>query len=344
MKRIMLCSAVVMLLTAWSGASLWAMETADCLGCHNYADEVGDTNHVDEGRFMATAHADMGCEACHVVTEEHPFDGETAAVISSCDDCHVSIHETYNASIHADKASCVDCHNPHEAYAPVNLSGRQMNDACDMCHDMNEMETVHSRWLPETGVHLSAVPCITCHSSADDFSITLYLRHRDRPYTDYELSSYSALQEQAGSDDIASIIDLDADGTISLDELNAFYANTDKHGMRLWAMMTPEDVAHDFTTFDNRWDCTYCHAAGPENMQDSYLALPQEDGTYRRLPLAQGATLDALFGTPDFYMVGATRSRTLDIVGFLIILGGFVMPIGHGTLRFLTRKNRRKDH
>lgn len=79
-------------------------------------------------------------------------------------------------------------------------------------------------------------------------------------------------------------------------------------------------------------------------MQDSYVALPQGDGTYRRLPLAKGATLDALFGTPDFYMVGATRSRTLNIIGLLIVLGGFAMPVGHGTMRLLTRKNRRKDH
>lgn len=344
MKPIMLCSTVVTLLMALSVTGLWAMETADCLGCHNYADEVGDSNHVDEVRFMATSHADMGCESCHAVSEEHPFDGETTKAISSCEDCHDSIHEIYSKSIHADKASCVDCHNPHEAHPPVNLSGRQMNESCDMCHDINDMEALHSRWLPETGIHLDAVPCITCHSSSDDFSITLYLRHRDRAYTDYELASYSALQQQAGTEDIASLIDLDGDGTIALGELTAFYANNEQHGMRLWAMMTPEDVAHDFTTFDNRWDCTYCHAAGPENMQKSYLALPQEDGTYRRLPLAHGATLDALFGTPDFYMVGATRSSALNIIGFLIIMGGFAMPIGHGTLRFLTRKNRRKDH
>jgi predicted CXXCH cytochrome family protein len=344
MRQIMLCSTVVMLLTAWSGTGLWAMETADCLGCHNYADEVGEMNHVDETKFMATAHAAMGCEACHAVSEEHPFDAETAAVVSSCEDCHVSIHETYSSSVHGDNAACVDCHNPHQAYAPVSLSGRQMNDSCDMCHPVAQMEKVHSRWLPETGIHLDAVPCVTCHSSSDDFSITLYLRHRDRPYTDYELASYTALQEQTGSENIAVIIDTDASGEISLEELNAFYENTESHGMRLWAMMTPETVEHNFTTFDNRWDCTYCHAAGPENMQESYVALPKEDGTYRRLPLEKGATLDALFGTPDFYMVGATRSRTLDIIGLLIILGGFAMPVGHGTIRFLTRKNRRKDH
>jgi hypothetical protein len=42
-------------------------------------------------------------------------------------------------------------------------------------------------------------------------------------------------------------------------------------------------------------------------------------------------------------MMGATRSKALNIAGLMIIAGGMVMPIGHGTLRFLTRKNR-KDH
>ncbi len=54
----------------------------------------------------------------------------------------------------------------------------------------------------------------------------------------------------------------------------------------------------------------------------------------------EGAVLDALFGTPNFYMTGSSRSTALNIIGLIIICGGFIMPIGHGTLRFLTRKNR----
>ena len=61
------------------------------------------------------------------------------------------------------------------------------------------------------------------------------------------------------------------------------------------------------------------------------------------MAVEKGAILDILFGTPDFYMLGTTRSTALNIVGALIIAGGMMMPIGHGTLRFLTRKNR-KEH
>jgi uncharacterized membrane protein SpoIIM required for sporulation len=42
-------------------------------------------------------------------------------------------------------------------------------------------------------------------------------------------------------------------------------------------------------------------------------------------------------------MVGSTRSTALNYIGAMIIAGGLVMPIGHGTLRFLTRKNRQDD-
>jgi hypothetical protein len=75
-------------------------------------------------------------------------------------------------------------------------------------------------------------------------------------------------------------------------------------------------------------------------MQTSYIAFPEQDGSYIRLAVEKGAVLDVLNGTPDFYMMGATRSKWLNIAGLMIIFGGMVMPIGHGTIRFLTRKNR----
>jgi hypothetical protein len=78
-------------------------------------------------------------------------------------------------------------------------------------------------------------------------------------------------------------------------------------------------------------------------MQTSYVAFPDKKGGVTRVAVEKGAILDILFGTPDFYMLGTTRSTALNIVGALIIAGGMMMPIGHGTLRFLTRKNR-KEH
>jgi hypothetical protein len=50
-----------------------------------------------------------------------------------------------------------------------------------------------------------------------------------------------------------------------------------------------------------------------------------------------------LYGTPDFYMLGTTRSTSLNVVGAMIVLAGLSFPVGHGFLRLLTRKNRKED-
>jgi hypothetical protein len=106
--------------------------------------------------------------------------------------------------------------------------------------------------------------------------------------------------------------------------------------------MMPEVVTHNYNILDNRRDCTFCHASGPNAQQASDLAFPEQDGTYSRMPVEKGAILDILYGTPDFYMIGFTRSNTLSIIGALIAAGGLMVPILHGTLRFFTR-NRRKE-
>ena len=80
-------------------------------------------------------------------------------------------------------------------------------------------------------------------------------------------------------------------------------------------------------------------------MQQSFIAFPEKNGGYTRIPVEKGAILDILYGTPDFYMLGSTRSTPLNIIGALIIVGGLSFPAGHGFFRFLTRKNRKeKDH
>ncbi len=328
------------------GSPVWAMETDECLACHSSADDVGESNAIDAQIFAKTDHAEEGCTACHDVNDDHPDSDQGPTMAATCADCHDGITATYEASSHGENAVCTDCHNPHAALPPVSLSGVQMNQPCQQCHEPVEMENTHARWLPETNVHLRSVPCISCHSSSEKFVVTLYVTHRqdDRAYSDFELIDYAKLQQITGDQPVSTLVDTDNNGEVSLKELSDFYAADKKSNMRLWAMMTPETVGHDFQTMDNRWDCTYCHAAGPEAMDGSYLAFPQADGTYQRVPMEKGATVDALFGTPDFYMVGATRSKTLNIVGLLILLGGLAMPIGHGSIRFLTRKNRRKDH
>ena len=217
-----------------------------------------------------------------------------------------------------------------------------MNRPCARCHDAAQMAQQHQLWLPQTPLHLSALPCISCHSGSERLALNLYLIHAATSDADnpVELASFTELTEVKGGTDPAALINLDGNGVISLSELRTFNRDAGQYGLRLHGMMVPASQGHSYDILYNRWDCTFCHGVGPGTQQTSYLHVPNADGSYRRIPVENGAVLAVLYTTPDFYMVGATRNTGLNVAGAMLLAGGLVMPVGHGLLRFLTRKNR----
>jgi hypothetical protein len=324
---------------------VFAMENSDCTECHSDASVVGENLVVETLAFDHTAHAEVGCPTCHAsITDKHPDDGLTPSK-ASCSECHDEVSKEYANSLHAENAACSDCHNPHHALGPTEVSGHDMNQQCSACHDHADMQDKHAEWLPQADLHISMLPCITCHSPSDEFVITLYIikRQSGNLFGKFQLASYDELKTLAAGKPIQELVDRNADGYISLAELRMFNLDPENKQLRLQGMMTPEHVSHDFRTQDDRWDCSFCHASGPDARQVSFLSLAEQDGSFRRISVERGAVLDALYGTPDFYMVGSTRSTALNYVGLVILAGGLVMPVGHGTLRFLTRKNRKHE-
>lgn len=331
------CAALGLALAGAQSVSAW--ESADCQGCHAEADMVGAELTINPEVYATTLHAEMGCTSCHMASDNHP-DGEPVDVIG-CTDCHSDAAEEYAGGIHADFAACSDCHDPHSALGATAVSGYAMNQMCAGCHAPGSMAESHAQWLPQAGVHLEAVPCISCHTGSEEIVITWYIADREKPYGDFTLASYEKLAAAAGDRGVPRIIDADGNGNISIAELGTFNTAREYRDLRLVGMMTPEKVSHDFAVLDNRWDCTYCHASGPDAMQTSFLAFPEADGSLRRFDVEPGAALDALYGTPDFYMMGATRNPVLNWIGGAILVGGLMMPLGHGFFRLLTMKNRR---
>lgn len=335
------------LLLAVTGAL--GMDTQDCVDCHTEASIIEDGGrylYIDPVQYNQTAHSEEGCLACHQsVTDGHPDDGVRPSR-AGCNDCHDDVAEEYAASTHAGNADCTDCHNPHQVKSIKSVSGFDVNRMCTECHDSKEVSGTHGVWLPQAELHIEALPCITCHTGSEDYVITFYLEKvemRAGAAAKIQLATFEDLTAAASSQKVESLIDTDANGIISLAELKAFNAKSRKKGLRLCGMMTPEDANHNYDTLDNRWDCTFCHASGPTAMQTSFVAFPDGQGAYLRVAVEPGAVLDALYGTPDFYMVGATRNDTLSIIGLIIVAAGMLMPIGHGSLRLLTMKNRREE-
>lgn len=317
-------------------------KNVDCISCHGDQALVGSQNYINPTRFGHTTHAKFGCTTCHdAITSNHP-DGKTIPRTTSCGDCHSDIINQYSASIHATKASCSGCHNPHRVYSSSEIAATEMNKQCAACHDNIKINASHAKWLPQAGLHLGAIACVTCHSKAENYVISIYIAKRDdaSPESKPTLVEYESLLKYSNGDDIQYLIDKNRDNYISLDELRKFNRDPSNKNIYLKAMMTPVKPTHSFQTFDNRWDCTFCHASGPAIMQTSYLSFPKQNGTFRQVAVEKGAAMDALRAIPNFYLMGSTRNGTLNGIGILIIAGGMIMPVGHGFLRFLTRKNR----
>ena len=317
-----------------------------CLTCHANAQKVKGAALINETQFAHTTHARIGCPSCHEgVGQGHP-DGKPSPR-ASCQQCHAEVNSEYSLGIHAGKAPCAGCHNPHKVETPREISGMEINQMCGRCHEKFKMSAKHGAWLPQADLHLYMLPCITCHTGAKSYFVSMYIvstkngARLGKP----EVASYQELKKEAGGKDILSLIDTNGDNYVSLAELRQFNLNLEHKTYRLQGMMTPETASHKFEILDSRRNCTFCHGSGPEVMQTSVLALPEENGTFRRIQVEKGAALDALYGTPDFYMMGSNKNNLMSILGLCIVCGGLIMPVFHGSMRFLTRKNRiRKEH
>lgn len=315
-----------------------------CMKCHGVKESVASSGariYIDPAKFAATTHSIVGCRSCHdKVSPRHPTD-RIPPSRATCGDCHAPVSKEYAASFHGSKARCNDCHNPHEVRLPAFMSGEDINNKCSKCHEIRKTIKSHTKWLPQADLHIDSMPCITCHTGSKDYVITMFIESRKKgSRDDFKIATYEELAALTGKEDISRLLDLNGDHAVSLDELRQFNHHLRSKNMRLLGMMTPEVVTHSYQILDNRWDCTFCHASGPKAMQKSFISLPEKNGGFARMNVEKGAVLDILYGTPDFYMLGTTRSTALSIIGALIIAAGLSMPIGHGFFRFLTRKNR----
>lgn len=325
-----------------------APDNEKCMNCHGVREiksPPGGNVFIDPVKFATTTHSVVGCTSCHdKVSPGHPGDGYTPSR-ASCAECHGPIYEEYKNSLHGQKAGCNGCHNPHEVKLPIYMSGDEINRTCATCHDTRKTIQTHGEWLPQADLHIDSLPCITCHTGSKDYVIIMSIESRlPESGNNFKNATYQELVELTKGEDISRIIDINGDRLVSLKELREFNYQMRGMNMRLWGMMIPEIVTHSYQILNNRWDCTFCHTSGPKAEQKSFVSFPDKNGGYSRVPVEKGAILDILYGTPDFYMLGTTRSTPLNIIGGVIVAAGLAFPVSHGFFRFISRKKRKEDH
>lgn len=317
-----------------------------CLDCHADIHKINKENLISAGVFNRTTHSEFGCKTCHdTVSANHPRDGKVART-TTCTNCHGDIGAEYTTSKHSlEVSNCSACHNPHKVLKPNEISALAMTATCMNCHNLNKIKATHAQWLPQTDLHLGAITCVTCHTTAKNYVVSVYIARRNvkSDASSPNIADYSYLSKKAGSQDVQYLVDRNHDNYISIEELKGFNKNKENGDLYLKAILTPTKTSHAFQVSNKSWNCTFCHAGGPTATQVTKLILPKHDGTFTGLDVETGTSITSLNAIPNFYMMGSSRNNLVNKVGALVLAGGMIMPVGHGFIRFLTRRNRRKE-
>ena len=147
-----------------------------CLTCH--------LNQNTRGGRSASGHAkdQVGCTACHSV---HGAGGAKlvehakAAINARCSNCHISqwasFNRPYKHRLLEGAMSCVDCHNPHSAYAADTMQKAFGNEpGCLKCHSDKRGPFV----FEHAPVRLEG--CMACHEPHGSANPRMLVRHEQR--------------------------------------------------------------------------------------------------------------------------------------------------------------------
>ncbi len=164
-----LTTALVMVLTFWQGNS-FALDESGCLTCHQYPGltrpETPDgfkVFHIDEKRYLASAHGKTDCIKCHTTIHKVPHVGETT--VNCTNGCHLAekdkklIADTDLKTSHAKEKSYI-----------TRLSD---GSSCRECHHLYPH---HSSELARAfiNMHISFMTCETCHINRDKYKTLDY--------------------------------------------------------------------------------------------------------------------------------------------------------------------------
>jgi hypothetical protein len=347
-------------LCATARAADTALSEADtaCLGCHSMealakALPNGETLslHVPAEPYARSVHRALGCTTCHgdIDTSIHPAPGKDIQSLrqysldrsQACRMCHAGAAEHYEGSLHAARVGaadpiapvCTGCHGSHS------VTPRTAYETCVRCHSADL--AAHGEWLPNAGHHQEVVSCAACHAPAAPRMIDLRL---------YDAAAGGWAIEREGArpfQELAAAADADGNG-LDATELRNLLAevNRDAPGpltLRGRVELREDVLAHRLVAKEGAIRaCDNCHRYGSEPFQNVTISITGPDGRPLRHPAKTeilGSAL-AVESLPEFYAIGGTRSRFLDLLFLLALAGGIGVPIGHMTVKWLFRKQR----
>jgi len=343
---------------AAAGSAVDTLPAADqqCLGCHATEGMKKDLQggealslHVPGEAYAKSVHKANGCGSCHseVDTKSHPpskHDIKSLRQYSieraeACRQCHEEAFKHYEGSVHAVRVRqgsplapvCTGCHGSHS------VTPKTAYETCVGCHAA--ALDAHQKWLPNARLHHEVVTCAACHAPA-------VLRMIDLRLYDPATKQWVAEKEgDAQFEKLAHSVDADGKG-LDPEELRKLLdaINQDRiprKTLRGRVELRTGVEAHQLSgKADAIKACDNCHRIGAEPFQNVTVSITGSDGRPVRYR-AQTEVLTAAIAVeslPEFYAIGGTRSRLLDALFVLVLLGGAGLPLGHLTVRWLARR------
>jgi len=148
----------------------FAMDPDGCLTCHQYPGMVTSENtrdikilHIDEARYLSSAHGRLACTQCHAAVQKVPHTGETSVACTT--QCHQSdaeqrkVRNTPLRHFHRKEQSAI----------------ARLDDAssCRVCHPLYP----HSRnnmVRALLNLHTGFLVCSVCHLKKENFPNCYY--------------------------------------------------------------------------------------------------------------------------------------------------------------------------
>ena len=347
---------------AAAGSAVDSLSESDrqCLGCHATEGMKKDLQdggvlslHVSGEAYAKSVHKANGCGSCHseVDIKNHPpskrdiksqrqYSIERA---EACRQCHEEAFKHHEGSVHAARIRegnplapvCTGCHGSHT------VTPKTAYETCVGCHAA--ALDAHRKWLPNAGLHHEVVSCAACHAPAVLRMIDLRL---------YDPAAKQWVTEKEGAaqfEKLARSVDADGKG-LDPQELRKLLDAINLDGIPRKTLRGRVELrtgveAHQLSgKADAIRACDSCHRIGAEPFRNVTVSITGPDGRpvrYRAQTEVLTAAL-AVESLPEFYAIGGTRSRLLDALFVLVLLGGAGLPLGHMTVRWLARRRHGK--
>jgi hypothetical protein len=323
--------------------TITASET--CKRCHfdKAVQHTGSIHAAMLSRGNRNAPVCADCHGSHAVGRKAL--AETMSGVP-CRKCHQEVFEAYKGSVHGSAKQkgtghapiCSNCHSAHDV-KPA-LASLSPKDMCMGCHA--DVTAAHKEWLPNAEAHFDAVACTACHVPRE-LKRTVYIRVTDTETG--EMVSEAKMREYLGSE----YQELTAGNSpIEANKLWTIYRKLNGSGGRVHmdgaVSLNDGKNAHRLASkMKAVRQCEYCHSAGSEFFKAASIVVSRSDGREKRYSVDSAAlgSVFAVLPLNQFYVLGGTRLRILDIVGVIMLMGGMAVPVVHGALRVATARIRR---